>query len=170
MCFGYQPRPACFAKEQGEHLRAELFEIEAQAKSDLEYARSHGVIKPREARPGCTGVDCPHEGNDEERKDRVRSLAAAALAVVEQAMDNPELFEGIFDQARAVLSGLGVEGYTGEEVPRMNGNGNNTPQREENDGINWEDLERESQELVELENCQPCTDAQLTIVAPAVNG
>ena len=52
----------------------------------------------------------------------------------------------------------------------MNGNGNNTPQREENDGINWEDLERESQELVELENCQPCTDAQLTIVAPAVNG
>lgn len=147
-----------------------MSEIEAQAKSDLEFAQSHGVIRPREGGLGCTGLDCPQGANDEEKKDHVRSLAAAVLAVVEQAMDNPELFEGIFDHAREVLSGLGVEGYTEGNGSQGEGHGNNTTQHVDNDDINWEDLERESQELVEREQPQPCIAAQLCIVGPTVNG
>ncbi|KAM3261294.1 hypothetical protein ACQJBY_052134 [Aegilops geniculata] len=98
--------------------------------------------------PGHTGCDSVDGADDEGRKERVRSLAAAALAVVEQAIDNPELFEGIFDQARAVLSDLGVDGYAEANGAELGGNSNNINHPNDDDGINWEELERESQELV----------------------
>ena len=53
-------------------------------------AQIHGILPYRGGTSATdTGVV------DEERRERVRSLSAAALAVVEQALENPELFEGM---------------------------------------------------------------------------
>lgn len=50
----------------------------------------HGIL------PYRGGTSATDTGDvDEQRCEHVRSLSAAALAVVEQAMENPELFEGL---------------------------------------------------------------------------
>ncbi|XP_044359369.1 uncharacterized protein [Triticum aestivum] len=133
-------------RSRGDYLRAELQELEAKAKADLEYGAIHGILPSRRG-SSSAAVDMNAEGESEpERRERVRSLSAAALAVVEQAIGNPELFEGIFEQARLMLSDLGVEGYNEDHGTGVDANGNNTPQRDDDDRINWEELEHSSQE------------------------
>lgn len=81
-------------RSRGDYLRAELQELEAKAKADLEYGAIHGILPSRRG-SSSAAVDMNAEGESEpERRERVRSLSAAALAVVEQAIGNPELFEG----------------------------------------------------------------------------
>ena len=55
----------------------------------------HGILPSRRGTSSAE-VDVRADGeSDPERRERVRSLSAAALAVVEQAIGNPELFEGL---------------------------------------------------------------------------
>lgn len=49
---------------------------------------------------------------DEDHRERVRTLAAAALDSVDRAIKHPGLVEGTFDHARSLLSRLG-EGDVG---------------------------------------------------------
>ena len=57
-------------------------------------ACTNGIIPARggASKNGVGGSSS--EPEDEERKERVDSLAAVALAVVDQAIDNPKLFKG----------------------------------------------------------------------------
>lgn len=130
-------RDPSMLRSRGETLRAELTELEAQAKAYLEYAQIHGIFPHREG----TSNDDPVIV-DEERRERLRSLSAAALAIVEQAMDNPEVFEGIFDQARRLPSNVGADGGAKDKHAFGNSrsNGNNQEQ------IHWAELERDSQD------------------------
>lgn len=48
-----------------------------------------------------------------DQDQRVRTLGAAALDLVDQAINHPGLFEGVFDQAWSLLSRLRGEGDVG---------------------------------------------------------
>ncbi|XP_044460353.1 uncharacterized protein [Triticum aestivum] len=130
-------------RSKGEHLRAELDEIEAQARADLEYGRDHGILRNRNAPALGAGIA---GSDDNEREERVRSLAAAALAVVEQAMQNPELFGDIFDQAPAMIAKLRVENSSGAPAPLEVENGPGAAHGNSGKGVNGGGLENDIQD------------------------
>ncbi|XBI73208.1 hypothetical protein VPH35_067000 [Triticum aestivum] len=134
-------RDPSMLRSRGESLRAELTKLEAQGKADLEYAQIHGTFPDREGTCKDDAVIV-----DEERHECLRTLSAAALAVVEQAMDNPEVFEGIFDQARRLLSNVGADGDTEDAGADNHAYGNSRSNGNNHEQIHWAELEREGQD------------------------
>ncbi|XP_073367282.1 uncharacterized protein [Aegilops tauschii subsp. strangulata] len=87
-----------------------MSDVEQQMKLDLEHARSHRIIRTRGGTSGNGDVGDSDDPAGEERHQRVCSLAAAALEVVNRTIDNLELFKDIFEHARGLLTALGVDG------------------------------------------------------------
>uniref|UniRef100_M8C4C4 Uncharacterized protein n=1 Tax=Aegilops tauschii TaxID=37682 RepID=M8C4C4_AEGTA len=125
-------------KEQ-QQIWKQMSDVEQQMKLDLEHARSHRIIRTRGGTSGNGDVGDSDDPAGEERHQRVCSLAAAALEVVNRTIDNLELFKGcvvvsdIFEHARGLLTALGVDG----DIRDQNGEVAEGTDSDEEDDFDW---------------------------------
>ncbi|XP_044423440.1 uncharacterized protein [Triticum aestivum] len=145
---------------QGHTLSDELTAIQQRAKEDIERVagtRGLGGVLLRLLASNQVVSNYIDELADKGRDERLMNLATSALNLVNRAVDNSELSEGIFEESTNLLSGFGLGGNSGGPSTPVNEHGNGgpgVPGNNEIDNIDWDDLEKESppvatQELID---------------------